>query len=131
MDVSSSTKRALSYSSTSSNALSYSSTSCDNEEENPPTFEVVMTDSCVDDNVLYIPRKICKHLPPILEHAFLHHCGKEWYVNMSVGDQRRFKVGWRLFVLENFIRRGFVVKFTLVDVSPLRAIFNVQVKGGG
>ncbi|OIT23625.1 hypothetical protein A4A49_59438, partial [Nicotiana attenuata] len=125
MDSSSSTKRALSYSSTSSDALSYSSTSSDNEEENPPTFEVVMTDSC------YISRKICKHLPPILEYAFLHHRGKEWYVNMSVGDQKRFKVGWRLFVLENFISRAFVVKFTLVDVSPLRAIFNVQVKGDG
>ncbi|OIT02159.1 hypothetical protein A4A49_56635, partial [Nicotiana attenuata] len=121
MDASSSIKRALSYFSTSS----------DNEEENPPTFEVVMTDSCVDNNDLYIPRKICKHLPPILEHTFLHHRGTEWYVNMSVGDQRRFKVGWRLFVLKNFIGRSFVVKFTLVDVSPLRAIFNVQVKGDG
>ncbi|OIT40364.1 hypothetical protein A4A49_65511, partial [Nicotiana attenuata] len=114
-------------SSTSSDALSYSSSSSDNEEENPPTFEVVMADSCVDDKD--IPRKICKHLPPTLEQAFLQHRGKEWYVNMSVGNQRRFKVGRSLFVLENFIRRGFIVKFTLVDVSPLHAIFNVQVKG--
>ncbi|OIT06841.1 hypothetical protein A4A49_61671, partial [Nicotiana attenuata] len=124
-----STKRALSYSSTSSDV--YSSTRSDNEEENPPTFEVVMTNSCIDNHDLYIPRKICKHLPPTLEHAYLHHRGKERYVNMSVGDQRRFKVGWRLFVLENFINRGFVVKFTLVDVSPLPAIFNVDVKGDG
>ncbi|OIT22985.1 hypothetical protein A4A49_65640, partial [Nicotiana attenuata] len=109
--------------------ISYSSTSSDNEEEIPPTFEVIMTDSCNDYNDLHIPRKIYKNLPPTIEHAFLHYRGKEWYVNMSVGDQRRFKVGWRLFVLENFIMRGTVVKFTLVDVSPLSAIFNVQVKG--
>ncbi|OIT30694.1 hypothetical protein A4A49_60790, partial [Nicotiana attenuata] len=111
--------------------ISYSSTSSDIEEEIPPTFEVIITDSCIDYDDLYIPRKICKHLPPTLEHAYFHHRGKEWIVIMSVGDQKRFKVGWRLFVLDNFIRRGFVVKFTLVDVSPLRAIFNVDVKGEG
>jgi len=48
---------------------------------------------------------------------------------MSVGDRRRFKEGWKLFVLDNYVKRGFVVKFTLVDVSSLYIDFNVEVNG--
>nr|XP_009781278.1 PREDICTED: uncharacterized protein LOC104230220 isoform X3 [Nicotiana sylvestris] len=47
-----------------------------------------MTNSCIDYEDLYIPRKICKHLPPTLEHAYFHHRGKEWIVIMSVGDKK-------------------------------------------
>ncbi|OIT00683.1 hypothetical protein A4A49_59906, partial [Nicotiana attenuata] len=110
--------------------LTYSCTSED-EEENPPTFEVVMTDSYINYDDLYIPRKIYKHLPLTVETALLHYRGKEWFVSMSVGDRRRFKEGWKLFVLDNYVKRGFVVKFMLVDVSSLYVDFNVEVKGEG
>ncbi|OIT38316.1 PREDICTED: uncharacterized protein LOC109239567 [Nicotiana attenuata] len=120
MDASHSTKRALTYSSTS-----------DDEEENHPTFEVVMTDSYINYDDLYIPRKIYKHFPPTVEIALLHYRGKEWFESTSVGDRRRFKEGWKLFVLDNYVKRGFVVKFTLVDVSSLYVDFNVEVKGEG
>ncbi|OIT19575.1 hypothetical protein A4A49_62206, partial [Nicotiana attenuata] len=111
--------------------ISYSPTSSDIEEEIPPTFEVIMTDSCIDYDDLYIPRKIYKHLPLTFETALLHYRGKEWFVSMSVGDRRRFKEGCKLFVLDNYVKRGFVVKFTLVDVSSLYVDFNVEVKGEG
>nr|XP_009761806.1 PREDICTED: uncharacterized protein LOC104213936 [Nicotiana sylvestris] len=87
MDASHSTKRCLTYSCTS-----------EDEEVNPPTFEVVMTDSYINYDDLYIPRKFYKHLPPTVETALLPYRGKEWFVSMSVGDRRRFKEGWKLLV---------------------------------
>ncbi|OIT21392.1 hypothetical protein A4A49_55750, partial [Nicotiana attenuata] len=99
--------------------------------KNHLTFEVVMTDSYINYDDLYIPRKIYKHLLPTVDTAILHYRGKEWYASMSVGDRRRFKVGWKFFVLDNYIKRGFVVKFTLIDVALLYVDFNVQVKEEG
>ncbi|OIT20984.1 hypothetical protein A4A49_53488 [Nicotiana attenuata] len=90
-----------------------------------------MTDSYINYDDLYIPRKIYKHLPPTVETALLNYRGQEWYVNMSVGDRRRFKTGWKFFVLDNHVKRGFIVKFTLVDVAPLYVDFNVELKGEG
>ncbi|KAK4338906.1 hypothetical protein RND71_040368 [Anisodus tanguticus] len=76
----------------------------------------------------YISKRIYEHLHPIAKTAILKCCGQNWVATLTVShDRRRLKDGWKIFVVDNNIKRGCVLKFELLEVTPDVVVFDIKV----
>ncbi|OIT29386.1 hypothetical protein A4A49_55609, partial [Nicotiana attenuata] len=90
-----------------------------------------LKDSYIKQDYMHIPKRLYEHIPEANTTAVLQYGGKEWFMEMNIGERRWLKDGWKQFVMMSDIKRGCFVKFELVEIAQLYVIFKLQVKGQG
>ncbi|OIT20847.1 hypothetical protein A4A49_61873, partial [Nicotiana attenuata] len=90
-----------------------------------------LKDTYIKQDYMHIPKRLYEHIPESHSTAVLQYGGKEWFMGINIGERRWLKDGWKYFMMNNDIKRGCLIKFELVEIAQLFAVFKVQVKGQG
>ncbi|OIT36831.1 hypothetical protein A4A49_57355 [Nicotiana attenuata] len=96
-----------------------------------PSFEVLMKDSYIKQDYMHIPKYFYEHLPESHSTTVLHYDGEPWFMEINMGKRGWFKDGWKYFVMNNNIKRGWLINFDLVEITEFCVIFQLHVTGRG